>query len=151
MTEREEDSYAMKMVSLELRADKLNYGMIRWYRLKTKFNLQEIQNKNNVILFEINDIKFYYACRKQKIRKQGSPEWTSKLETYLKKESGCIKVDCVEPLTKKEKTIPNPTDKAPGKHKDKTWLEVKEQDPNYIEWMIGATKDNLLKKMLSLI
>jgi hypothetical protein len=41
-----------------------------------------------------------------------------------------------------------PTDNAPGKHKDKTWLEVSRQDPGYIKWMITATKDKELKNML---
>lgn len=53
---------------------------------------------------------------------------------------------------KKEKVKNNkdykPSDKAPGKHKDKTWLEVNKVDPGYINWMIGATKDNKLKNML---
>lgn len=41
-----------------------------------------------------------------------------------------------------------PDSMAPGKHKDKTWLEVSKQDPNYIKWMISATKDKELKNML---
>jgi hypothetical protein len=40
------------------------------------------------------------------------------------------------------------TDKAPGKYKHITWIEVKSIDIGYINWMISVTKDNNLKKML---
>jgi 5'-3' exonuclease len=54
-------------------------------------------------------------------------------------------------VIKKEKskvTKYTPNSKAPGKHKDKTWLEVKELDITYIDWMINATSNKELKEML---
>ena len=37
---------------------------------------------------------------------------------------------------------------APGKYKNKTWLEVSQQDQSYVKWMIDYTKDKQLKNML---
>lgn len=39
-------------------------------------------------------------------------------------------------------------DKATGKYKDKTWIEVKAEDPSYIKWMLNTTKNMNMKKML---
>lgn len=49
---------------------------------------------------------------------------------------------------KKEKIKYTPESLAPGKHKGKTWSQVNQEDPGYIKWMIGATKDKELKNML---
>jgi hypothetical protein len=42
----------------------------------------------------------------------------------------------------------SPDSLAPGKYKDKTWLEVKEIDISYIKWMISATNNKHLRNML---
>lgn len=57
----------------------------------------------------------------------------------------------IKERNRKLKKLYLPTDKAPGKYKDKTWKEVKELDPGYINWMLSATKDKLLKNMLILL
>jgi hypothetical protein len=38
-----------------------------------------------------------------------------------------------------------------GKYKNKKWIEVKELDSKYIDWLIKETKDNGLKKKLELL
>lgn len=50
-----------------------------------------------------------------------------------------------EKLAKKKYTLKT---KAPGKHNKKTWTEVKQIDPGYIEWMLSVSEDENLKAFL---
>jgi hypothetical protein len=64
-----------------IESDKPNYGMIRY---DWKPNLIYKSTKIKTMLVILFEIMILNSTRKQKLRKQGSPEWTSS-ETYLKK------------------------------------------------------------------
>jgi len=59
-----------------------------------------------------------------------------------------IELEEIHNKKNKKKKEYKSTDKAPGKYKHITWIEVKSIDIGYINWMISVTKDNNLKKML---
>jgi hypothetical protein len=52
----------------------------------------------------------------------------------------------LDKINKNKRYTPNTM--APGKHRGKTWKEVKLLDPNYVQWMLNNTKDKKLKDML---
>lgn len=122
---------------------KVGYGNVRWYNLLNTYDIKVIKENNNLILFSIEDKEYYYGVPSQKIRRKGDTIWSSKIITELKKDFGTIPI-------RKESTITKytPESLAPGKHKDKTWIQVSQEDPGYIKWMIDNTKDKELKNML---
>lgn len=146
MTERESNSWALAEINREKKQNILKYGIARWYKLKNKYGLREIANQNNIILFELNDIPFYFALRKQKVRKKGVKDWHSKIETYLKAETGCAKL----PETPK-KTDYKKTDLVHfGKYANKiTWDQLRIENESYItNYLIPYSTDKRLIKFL---
>ena len=98
--------------------------------------------------------RLLYCGRSEDIKLiENEIEYNEIIDSYI--ETGKYIVEKTEKTKLKNKVkIQKSTNKytpdsmAPGKHKDKTWLEVSEKDPNYIKWMISATKDKELKNML---
>lgn len=137
-------------ISKIVKRKKVGYGLQRWNDLYQKYDIEIISNKNNLILFSIENKEYYYGIPSQKIKRRYDRVWNSKVVTELKKDFNEIPLrkNIVEKI-KIKKLHHLPTDMAPGKHKDKNWLQVKQEDPNYIKWMISATKDKQLKNMLS--
>jgi hypothetical protein len=136
-------------ISKVVKRKKVAFGLQRWNNLYQKYEINIISNKNNIILFSINDKEYYYGLPSQKIKRRYDRVWNSKIITELKKDFD--KIPLRENVVKKvqiKKIYPLPTDMAPGKHKDKTWLQVKQEDENYIKWMISVTKNKQLKNML---
>ena len=64
---------------------KVKTGMNKWDTLKTKYNLIELELKNNIIRFSYKDIEFYYSIPSKKVREKGKITWTGKIFEFLKK------------------------------------------------------------------
>jgi hypothetical protein len=143
------DDYQIGGVNISkiVKKEKVNNGLYRWIKLKEKYNIKTITENNNVILFSIEDKQYYYGVPSQKIRRKGDKVWTGKIVAELKKDFVKIPLNTNVIIESKIKSY-LPTDNAPGKHKDKTWLEVSQKDPNYVKWMIDTTKNKELKSML---
>lgn len=151
MTERESTSRALAQINREKKQNILKYGTARWYKLKNKYGLREIANQNNIILFELNNIPFYFALRKQKVRKKGAKDWHSKIETYLKAETGCAKLPETQKKTDYKKTDYKKTDLVHfGKYANKiTWDQLKIENESYItNYLIPNSTDKPLVKFL---
>jgi hypothetical protein len=67
-----------------VRLNKANSGKNKFNKLVTKYNLIEIENNNNIILFLYKDELYYYALVKHKIRKKGSKDWFTNVNEILK-------------------------------------------------------------------
>lgn len=134
---KEYSGISYKKIGMSI-CEKLNINYNTRYRLLYCGDSEELEIPYEIIENDaVNDF-IDYSNKKIKLT-----DIDKKYKKSIKKEKPNKKII-------KRKTIKeySPTDKAPGKHKDKTWLEVKEVDTNYINWMIGATKDNKLKEML---
>jgi hypothetical protein len=79
----DDDGRSLSSISKEA---KVKTGMKKWYTLKTKYNLIELELKNNIIRFSYKDIEFYYAIPSKKVREKGKiTTWTGKISEFLKK------------------------------------------------------------------
>ena len=75
----------MVEVSSISKETKVKTGMNKWDTLKTKYNLIELELKNNIIRFSYKDIEFYYAIPSKKVREKGKiTTWTGKISEFLK-------------------------------------------------------------------
>ena len=124
----------------------IKYGQVRWYNLYKKYEITKISENNNLILFSIGNIKYYYGIPSQKIRRKGNRTWYTKIVTELKKD---FNNDIpLRQIYEEEKYIITPESPAPGKYKGHTWLYVLQNDPNYVNWFISVTDKEDLKQML---
>lgn len=72
-------------ISKAAKLSKLEYGNLGFYNLKKRFNMiRVIENKNNIIKFEIYGKIYYYGLVSNKIRRQGSNKWIGKIITNIK-------------------------------------------------------------------
>lgn len=142
-----------------------NVGEVRFKKLKEYSGLT-YETLAQSICFKLNEsynlrYRLIYCGESELNEMDFSPVKNEAINLFIDFSNKLIKFSDIEKYFNDEKKKPkkkiikrktikeySPTDKAPGKHKDKTWLEVKEVDINYIEWMICATKDNKLKEML---
>lgn len=131
-------------ISKIFKLEKVYYGQVRWYSLYKKYQITKISENNNLILFSIGDIKYYYGIPSQKIRRKGDKIWSSKIITELKKDFNNNNIPLRE--IKEEKL--SPESPAPGKYKGHTWYYVLENDPQYVNWFISVTDKEDLKQML---
>lgn len=130
-----DDSYAMKLASLEIKGDIRNYGRIRFKRLMDKFDINIININGGVIEFSIQDKVFFYGGTKQIIRKKGCQDWTGKIITFLKEEfNGVIPMRINEPGVF-----------TFGKYTGRNIEEILIIDPNYVYWCQENIEDFLLK------
>lgn len=67
---------------------KVDWGRIRFHKLLLDYDILIINEINNVICFQIEDRIYYYGIPSQKIREEGSNEWTGKIITKLKSDFG---------------------------------------------------------------
>lgn len=105
-----------------------------------------------MLFFRIEDKYYYYSFVSSSMRRKGEKEWKSKIITLLKQDFKnkipTIKINNDKKgYTKDEEYLP--TNKAYGKHKEKTWIEVCKLDPDYIEWLLSISKNQKLISMLS--
>lgn len=138
-------------ISKVIKSKKVDYGEIKFYKLKQRFPIDVINERNNIIMFSVYGNIYYYGVVKGVIRRKGEKEWHSKLITVLKKDiDNIIKDKDINELENNRNSNKYNPDlmKAPGKYKDKTWSKVSIIDPNYVNWMISETKDINLKNML---
>ena len=127
-----------------------------WYKLKNEYDATIVEKiTDNIVVIKIDNILYHYKFQPSKI-KEVNGEWTGKIIEFLKGRH-CrvfrpITEDTKKSITeidqRKETKTLSPESMAPGKYKDKTWIEVSIEDIGYIEWMIRNTKDYNLKSML---
>jgi hypothetical protein len=125
-----------KNISQIIKEQKVNFGLKRWYDVKNKFNITIYEHQdNNIIIFTLNGVQYYYGIPSQKIRRKGEREWTSKVITFLKEE---LKKEGVE-VPVKEKTNNKREYLVDGKftfgkYKGLLKWEVLEKDSAYFMW-----------------
>lgn len=120
-------------ISKVFKQEKVNNGLGRWYLLLKQFDIKVISNKNNLILFSINDVEYYYGIPSQKIRRRGDNEWTGKIIHKLKDDLNITPKKVDKNIdTKNEKISDNIFNF--GKYKGETIESVKEKDINYYNW-----------------
>ena len=66
-------------VSKLAKQNKIKYGNIKFNKLKERFDIEVIENNNNIINFKIFGNEYYYGLVSSKIRRKGEREWTGKL------------------------------------------------------------------------
>lgn len=71
-------------ISTYARMIKAERGLLKFNKLVEKYNLEDVQNNNNVISFSYNGEQYYYALIKHKIRKKGDKTWFTKVTAVLK-------------------------------------------------------------------
>lgn len=72
-------------ISKAIRMDKSKIGQKKFEELKLKYDIEVIENKNNIIRFIHDEQEYYYGVVSRKIRKAGEREWTTKISQILKK------------------------------------------------------------------
>jgi hypothetical protein len=73
-------------IAKAIRLKKKENGEMNFNKLKNRFNLEVLDNINNIIQFRLYDRIYYYGLVSSKIRKKGEREWTGKVISYLKSE-----------------------------------------------------------------
>ena len=71
-------------ISKYIRTNKAERGLAKFSKLVVKYNLEDIQNNNNIISFSYNGEQYYYALVQHKIRKKGDKTWFTKVSDILK-------------------------------------------------------------------
>ena len=119
-------------VSSYFKFQKLIYGKVKFNQLKERYNIKEISNDNNIILFTLNNNEYYYGLISSKIRKKGDIQWTGKVITFLNNELGLKrgenKLEKIFPIVRNKFTF--------GKYKGKSLDWVRINDINYLIWCV---------------
>lgn len=71
-------------ISKAIRYDKRKIGYKNFNKLKERFDIEFIEEKNNIIRFKLYGNEYYFGLVKSKLRKKGEKDWTGKLITKLK-------------------------------------------------------------------
>ena len=125
-----DESEAYRAYNESMKRMKIGSGWALFYKIKEKYNVHSVENKNNVLHFNIDDEKYLFGLPSRKLKLQGETKWTGKVLTTIKKRHE------EKPKEKKEKLNVFTF----GKYKDKSIDYVRENDEQYLEWCIENVK-----------
>jgi hypothetical protein len=121
-------------ISKAVRIDKAKIGQKKFEELKLKYDIEVIENKNNIIRFIHDEQEYYYGVVSRKIRKAGEREWTTKISQILKNKNN-NKINQMNQNNIQFKERFNF-----GKYKGKEVKWVIENDPQYYKWCLDNVK-----------
>ena len=81
----DDDKCAYKIFNESVNKMKLGRGWALFYKIKERFNVENVENKNNILHFFIDGEKYLFGLKSSKIKLKGDNTWTGKVLTTLKK------------------------------------------------------------------